>query len=209
MPPRRVGILFWVASFLRGAGIVCAMVLLVGCGRQRGDAMRHTEDVTPGFEEIDGSNDTSEWLTYQGEGWSISYPSLFSADTTGYLDSSLILYSALTDDGDQYADNISVSVVDLAGVAADLDGYVESCEQLITQYTEQPEIILSDRRRKNGLVYHKLVYSEQQPAFRLIRVQHLMASQGKVYVVTLTCEDAVYDLCKETGEAIMNSFTLK
>jgi hypothetical protein len=190
------------------SGCLCVMLLLAGCGRQRGDKVRHTDKETPGFEAVDDSDDLADWLTYQGEGWSIRYPSLFSLDTTGYLGSSLILYSALTDDGDQYSDNISVSVVDLAGIAADLDGYVKRCEQFITQYTEDPEILLSDRRRLHGHSYHELVYSEKQPSFRLIRVQHIRVRDCKVYVVTLTCEDAVYDLCKDTGETILKSFSI-
>jgi len=177
---------------------------LYGCGKYNGDKKRNTAE---GFDKsVTKSED--EWVLYRSKDFSIQFPPLFKVDTSGYRKTRLILCSELTDDGDMYEDNIAVFIKDREN-SLSLEAYGKQCEGEIMKYTESPELMNSSLKKKDGREYYEIIYSESQSTFRLIREQRIQFSGKKMYSVTLTCEDAVFDQCRNVGEAIMSTFTIK
>jgi len=183
-------------------GIILLGCCLYACGKYTGDKHRKTAE---GFDES-VTELQEEWVLYRSKDFSIQFPPIFRLDTSGYNRSSLILYTELTDDGDLYLDKISILVKDREDKLS-LEAYGKQCEANIMQYTESPEVLNSDIRSKNGRKYYELIYSESQSEYRIIHEQHIMFSGNKMYSITLSCEDAAFDQCKEVGETIMSTFT--
>ncbi len=184
---------------------LCLMACcLMACGKYHGDKQRETAE---GFSE-DMTDSSQEWVVFRGDGFSLQFPPIFKLDTSGYQRTSLILYTELTNDGDMYADNIAVVVKERENNMT-LEAYGKQSEGFIMQYTESPEIMYSDLKKKDGDHYYELIYSEDQSEFRLIREQRIVFRGNYMYSITLTCEDAVFDQCKDVGEAIMNTFKVE
>jgi|GEM_PF-1400369 len=181
---------------------------LFACTRKE-KTIKENPSIVNGFEEIDSKTIPDNWLTYDCDEFSIRYPAAFMLDTSGYLKASLYLYTKLSYQGDTFSDNICVFMQDLTEKPMTLDDYIRLSEEQIMKYTEEPDIIVSDRKRRDGMEYHKLIYSEKQPGYRLVREQFISIRNNKVYILTLSCEEPLFDDYKETGEAIMSSFKLK
>lgn len=185
---------------------LCLIVVgcfLFGCDKYSGNKHRKTAE---GFnEDLTGSVD--EWVLYRSADFSIQFPPIFKLDTSGYRKSLLILCSELTEDGDLFKDNIAVMVEDKKDNLS-LEDFGKRSEGYIIQYTDSSEILESGLKKRNGQEYYQIIYSENQTGFRLIREQQIIFSGQKIYNLSLTCEDAVFDQCREVGEAIMSTFTL-
>lgn len=63
-------------------------------------------------------------------------------------------------------------------------------------------------KESDGLDYYEIIYSENLTTFRLIREQRILFAGQQLYSITLTCEDAVFEQCKEVGEAIMSTLSI-
>ena len=66
-----------------------------------------------------------------------------------------------------------------------------------------------ERNKNNTLEYHKLIYSSKQGIFDLIFEQFIWLKSEKAYILTLTCKLNEFEICKKTGEKILQSFKLK
>jgi hypothetical protein len=178
-------------------------LMLYGCGKHTGDKQREIAD---GFNE-DLIESVDEWVVFKSREFSLSFPPIFTVDTSGYRNTRLILSTELTDDGDKYIDNIAVLIKERENNLS-LESYGEQCKKDILHYTESPEIISSGLKEKDGLDYFEIIYSETLTTFRLVREQRILFAGKQLYSITLTCEDAVFDQCREVGEAIMSTLTI-
>ncbi len=184
--------------------VLAGGLMLYGCGKHTGDKQRV---IAEGFNE-DLVETADEWVVFRGNEFSISFPPIFQLDTSGYRNTRLILTTQLTDDNDNYRDNIAVLIKERENNRS-LESFGEQCEKDILQYTESPEIISSGMKETDGQDYYEIIYAEQMTTFQLIREQRIQFAGNMMYSITLTCEDAVFDQCKEVGEAIMSTFVIE
>jgi len=190
--------------FVTFPGLVLLLCGLFACGKGQDDKARKP---TPGFEE-DLTTQTEEWVTFRAKDFSLKFPPIFIIDTSGYMRTRLILSTTSTGDEDNYSDNIKVYIAPLEKPMT-LEKYGKKSEKDILQYTEKPEILQSELKHKNGRDYYLMIYSEDQSTYRLIREQHIMLKDNILYIVTLSCEDAVFDQCREVGEGILSTFQIE
>ena len=104
---------------------------------------------------------------------------------------------------------MNLMIQDLAGNNVDLKQFVEISENQIKTMITDAYIISSDRIKKNGVEYQKLIYTGVQGVYSLKFEQYYWVKDGKAYILTLTCEEDEYDNYKVVGEKMMNSFKIK
>lgn len=149
------------------------------------------------------------WKTLVESNYSIQYPSTWELNQNRQMGTSLILFSPLENNEDQFRENVNLIIQDLKGQNIDLDKYSEISEgQVKTMITNS--ILTNSERIKNGnKEYHRLIYSGDQGIYHLKFEQYYWVENDKAYVLTFTCEQNKFSDYKEIGETILNTFSLK
>lgn len=151
----------------------------------------------------------NDWKKLDQSDYSIFYPSTWELNQSGQMGTSFILFSPLESDKDMFRENINLLTQDLSGLKIDINKYTEiSEEQIKTMVTNA--ILIESKRVKNGKdEFHKIIYSGDQGTYQLQFEQYYWVVNNKAYVLTFTSEKNKFTDYKETGEKILNSFTLK
>jgi hypothetical protein len=71
------------------------------------------------------------------------------------------------------------------------------------------DLIESKRIKKSNAEFHKLIYTGDQGVFHLKFEQYYWVIDSKAYVLTFTSEEEKFATYSETGEKILNSFSIK
>lgn len=192
--------------FLSILVLLTMVSMLCGCGKQKDQSQNRSVE-TVGFEE-DLIKTKDDWVIFRSNEFSITFPPIFELDTSGYGKLQLVLRSPLTDDTDIFMDYIAVAVREKDHNRS-LESFGKLCVDDILNYTENPEIIKNGLKHHNGKEFYEIIYSEQQPVFRLVHEQHIYFDGHRTFIVSLTCEDAVFEQCREVGEVIMSTFTIR
>jgi len=87
----------------------------------------------------------TEWKSLTNEKFEIQYPSDWVVDQSGQMGISFFLFSPLSDESDNFKENVNLLIQDLAGYDLTLDGFVDLSENQIKTLATDGEIILSDR----------------------------------------------------------------
>jgi len=158
--------------------------------------------------EIKGESLT-EWKSLVDEKFEIQYPSDWVVDQSGQMGISFLLFSPLSDESDNFKENVNLLIQDLAGYDLTLDGFVDLSENQIKTLATDGEIILSDRIKDDKVEHHKIIYTGKQGIYELKFEQYYWVIEDKAYVLTLTCENNQFDNYQKIGEEILNSFEIK
>lgn len=155
------------------------------------------------------NNEVAGWKTFSDKNYSLQYPSNWELDQSGKMGTSLFLLSPPENDKDQFKDNVNLIVQDLTGRNIDLDKFVEISEEQVKTMITNSTLIESTRMKKQNPEFHKMVYTGDQGIYHLQFEQYFWVINQQAYILTLTCEQAKFSDYKETGEKILNSFSLK
>jgi hypothetical protein len=155
-------------------------------------------------------NDASvpDWQKLNGPNYSVQYPPDWELVESRQMGTDFMLFSPLESDSDIFKENVNLLVQDLSGFNLDLDSYVQMSEKQLLAVITDPVIIESKRMKAGSSDYHKFLYTGKQGQFKLKFEQYVWVEDKKAYILTLTCEDEKYSDYRETGEAILNSFSL-
>ena len=154
-------------------------------------------------QKIDG------WKTLSEANYSMQYPSTWELNQSGQMGTSLILFSPLENNEDQFRENVNLIIQDLTGQSIDLDKYSEISEEQVKTMITNSTLIESKRIKEGNDEYHRLIYTGDQGILRLTYEQYYWVENDKAYVLTLTCEQNKFSDFKDLGENILNSFSLK
>jgi hypothetical protein len=128
---------------------------------------------------------------------------------TGAMGTSFILASNRTSKSDDFKENVSLIIQDLAGMNMDLDNYISLTEAQLKKFLTNP-LILKNKRISNAHdTYHELAYSADQGSFKLYIEQNIRIKNDSAYLLTLTIEQEALDSFINIGEKIIHSFKLK
>ena len=175
------------------------LLALIACGQT---AVKQESDIIKA-KTIDG------WKTLSEANYSIQYPSTWELNQSGQMGTSLILFSPLENNEDQFRENVNLIIQDLTGQGIDLDKYSEISEGQVKTMITNSTLIESKRIKDENDEYHRLIYTGDQGIFHLKFEQYYWLENDKAYVLTLTCEqNKLWDF-KDLGENILNSFSLK
>lgn len=150
--------------------------------------------------------DQIEWKLLDGDGYKINYPSEWELNESGQMGTSFLLLSPLSNEEDDFRENVNLIKQNLTGYNLDLDQFIELSEgQIKTMVTDGK--ILSNKRKKNDLGdYQELIYTGKQGVYELKFQQYVYMVENTVYILTFTGKVGEFDQYQKTGEAILNSF---
>ena len=157
---------------------------------------------------ITTSGIAQEWNTLNKEEYSIQYPNNWELNESGQMGTSFVLLSPLSNESDQFKENVNLLIQDLRGYDLNLDKYVEISENQTQTMITDGNIIESKRITSGALNYHKVIYTGKQGIYNLKSEQYFWLVNDKAFVLTLICEVNQFDDYKATGEKILNSFKL-
>ncbi|MDG1477069.1 MAG: PsbP-related protein [Vicingaceae bacterium] len=145
------------------------------------------------------------WKSFNKDNYAIKYPGDWELNQSGKLGTSFILFSPLSDEQDQFKENVNLLIQDLTGHNLNLDQYTEVSVNQIKTVLTGAELIESKRIDN----YHNVIYTAKQGSFDLKFEQYYWVKNNKAYVLTLTCEENQFDAFKMVGEKMLNSFLIR
>lgn len=110
---------------------------------------------------------------------------------------------------DEFTDNVNLLVQDLNGLDLDLDKFMKLSIDQIDSFIDESELLLNERKNKDGLSYQKIIYNGKLDKFNFKFLQYIWVIKDKSYLLTFTCEQAEFEKHKDVAEKILNSFKLK
>lgn len=149
------------------------------------------------------------WKVVNEKEFVIQYPDSFDLDMSGQMGMSLILLSKQVNQQDLFRENINLVIQDLSGQDIDLDKYTEISEEQIKTLITNSNIIESRRVKIDNSEFQKIIYTGTQGQFNLTFEQYYWVVKDSAYVLTLTCEEDQYQIYKDVGEEIIDSFRIK
>ena len=149
-----------------------------------------------------------DWKTTQADEFAISYPTDWTADTSGQMGTQLFLFAPQEGPEDQFSENINLMTEKLPSKAIGLDAYMEASEKQIQQYMKDAKILSSQRVNLNGKEFQNVNYTGTQSSLLLQFQQYYTIHNGKAYILTLTCKKDSYANYKDLGSQIMSTFSL-
>jgi len=182
-------------NILPGFLLVSICISLLSCIESNRIARKHEASVP-------------DWQKLNGPNYSVQYPPDWELVESRQMGTDFMLFSPLASDSDIFKENVNLLVQDLSGFNLDLDSYVQMSEKQLLAVITDPIIIESKRMKSGSSDYHKFLYTGKQGQFKLKFEQYVWVEDKKAYILTLTCEDEKYSDYRETGEAILNSFSL-
>lgn len=160
-------------------------------------------------QSVKAQSTTDKWVKAKIENMKFKYPSNWELNESGMMGTTMLLFSELTSEEDKFKDNVNLMVQDVSAYKVDLDAFVEISEKQFENVITDYKPILSERVEGKKDAYHRFLYNGTQGIFQLTIEQYCWVVEGKAYILTFTTEEDQYEVFKETGHAIMNSFSIK
>lgn len=152
---------------------------------------------------------SQEWKTLDMEDFSIEYPETWELHEPGMMGTIFNLFSPLSDEKDEFRENVNLVTEDISAHDIDLDEYVEISIPQLEKYIGKIKIKTSETLVNGDLTYHKLIFSGKNGGYKLMFEVYIYLLDGTAYVLTFTTEKNQFKDYKEIGEQILNSFLLK
>jgi hypothetical protein len=122
----------------------------------------------------------------------------------------LFLFAPLENNSDKFRENINLLIQNIAGYGLSLDAYIKISEQQIQSELVKDGVLLSsERMKKDGREFQKMVFAMTQGNLKLKILQHAFIVNGNAYVLTFTAEVDKFDYYKNIASDALNSFTIK
>jgi len=153
--------------------------------------------------------DPGKWITVTHTQFTIEYPSSWTADSTGQQGTQYLFFSPPESTEDRFRDNVNVMVQDLTGYNLDLSAFAVLSQDQIKSMVPNAQIIESTAVTSGANRFHRIIYTGDHGSYHLKFEQYYFVRGNTAYVVTFTSEQDKFDQYKQTGERILNSFSLR
>ena len=179
--------------------IAFLMILIVSCGQ------------TPAKNSSAGtqSKPIANWKKLEEANYSIQYPPDWELNKSKEMQTSFILFSPQESGTDQFRENVNLIIQNLAGQNINLDKFAEISESQIKTMITNCKIIESKKIRGDDGDYYSIEYTGDQGVYHLNYQQYYWIKDDKAYVLTSTAEQSRLQAYKQTGESILNSFSIR
>ena len=142
------------------------------------------------------------WKVLNEEAYSIQYPEKWSVDTSGQMNTNLVLMAPVVQG--EPSTSINLMTLDYAGKTVDLAQLAEISENQVK--SSGGDLLESKKLSSNGNDYQKIIYTKDKGDYTLKFEQYYFLVNSKEYLLTLCGDNSKYDSWKENGEKICNSF---
>lgn len=150
----------------------------------------------------------NNWKSIVESNYSIEYPDNWELNKSGQMGSTFVLFSPLSSKQDKFKDNVNLIIQDLTGYNLDLDKYVKISEGQIKTLITNGEILENQRITTETIEFQKVIYTGKQGIYNLKFEQYFWVIGNNAFILTLTCEENQFEVHKEIGEKILNSFKI-
>ena len=179
---------------MRKTNLTGLLILLLYCTGYGQDTKKPT---TQGWESLTESN------------YSIRYPAGWTLDQSQQMGTRFIVLGPLASPEDQFRENVNLIIQDLSAYDLDLDQYVTLSEEQIETTITNASIQVSERMKRDGSAFQRMIYTGQQGIFDLKFEQYYWVEDDKAYVLTFTAEADQFDALQPIGEEILDSFRIE
>jgi hypothetical protein len=152
------------------------------------------------------SETLKEWDSFKCDKYSISYPSNWSIDTSRMMGIDLFVFSKFDSTNDKFRENVNVLSSNVEGLGITLDTFVKASLKQIEAMATDYKVLESKLYKAGNKVYHKIDFTAKQGVFNLHFIQYYFTTSMHVYTVTLTAEVDKFNLYKQDGIKILDSF---
>jgi hypothetical protein len=149
------------------------------------------------------------WKTLNEANYSIQYPPTWELDQSEEQGRIFSLLSPLESDEDHFRENIGLATEDLRDQDMDLDKYCEAVEEQLKKSFKNLNLIESETIQNGNEAYYKLILTFDQGVYHLKDEYYVWVENNMAYILVLVCEQNKFLEYKETGENILNSFSIK
>lgn len=151
---------------------------------------------------------TITFVTFAHAPFSFQHPQNWELDTSGKMNTTVFAFSPKDDEADNFRENVSVIIQDLAGSGIDLEKYASiSEEQMKTMVTDCTIHRSEVKTTPNGECY-QIQYDMTQGTYRIQITSYCFIQEEKAYLITFATETKKAGQYKSIGEQILNSFSL-
>ncbi len=150
-----------------------------------------------------------EWKTLAQSDYSIQYPATWQANASGQMGTKFILFAPKDGPDDKFNENVNLLSGPLTDKKMTLDEYVKVNESQIETGIEKVKMLKSEKLKNSRFEYYRVIYTGDHQDMHLEFEQYYIIVNQVAYVLTFTTEAARYSKYKDTGEKILNSFTIK
>jgi hypothetical protein len=145
-------------------------------------------------------NSTSvEWKLLKDKDYSIRYPTNWTLDRSGKMDLEFMLLAEPTSPFNPFRQNINLLVMELEE-SMTLDEFTRLSEEQIETQVVDGKLLESRRITHLHGEFHRLAYSGKSAKFNLKFLQYFWLRNGRIYLLTLTCEIDKFDDYLETSK---------
>ena len=152
---------------------------------------------------------SNQWIKVTKKDYSLQSPAGWLIDSSKQMGTDLVFFSMPDNASDRFRENINVLVQNTTGMKIDLKKFTAISEAQIKTMAKDAKILESTTVNGPKGQYQKIIYTATQSGAPLKFEQYYFVTDSKAYVVTLTTEAAKFELYRETGEQVLNSFTLR
>lgn len=150
----------------------------------------------------------TDGLTFEKENYSITYPKNWDLDDSNRMGAEFLIFSRLENEKDQFKENINLLIQDLSAYNMSLDQYVELSIGQVKSMIKDGKVISSKRISEGDREYHSLIYGGRQAANMLRFEQRFWIINKTAYILTFTAQLDNYDLYRELGNQMIDSFKI-
>lgn len=172
-------------------------LLLIGCSSPEDS----TSDASSGMEVPEG------WIYYRvaNPSYDLTAPVGWELDTTGKMNTSMILFTPADSTNDYFKENINLILDDVSANNLSIDAYVEQAVGMIREFItdlEQLEV------KKEGEDYW-LTYLGRQGTLKASYYQRIMVKDGRAYILTYTSIDGKPSKSHALAQEVIRRFQLR
>ncbi len=148
-------------------------------------------------------------LSFVGPNYTLNYPSDWELDTSGQNSTTMVLFSPEQPAQDDFLQNISLIIQDLAGLDIDMDQYVAITLEQIETVMEGATVV--DNTRKSGVKpeFHTMAFTGKQSNLNMYYKQYYYLLNETAYVLSFACLQEGLSAIEETATQILDSFNLE
>jgi len=175
---------------------LCAV--LIGCA---GDGEAPASKAVSTIEVPEG------WVLYDVSSLSYSLvaPVGWELDTTGKMNTAMILFTPADSTNDYFKENVNLMVDDVTGKNLNIDAYMDQSVGLIQKFITDLEDF--EARKENGEYW--LTYKGRQGTLKAYYYQRLMMKGQMAYILTYTSIDGKPSQSHSIAQEIIQRFTLR
>jgi len=141
-------------------------------------------------------------------GGSIAHPPDWVPNIPGEGDIVFYVFSPLSGEGDQFRENVNLTIEHFTTLKPDLETYVRVATQKVGEQVPGSQVKKSERMTREGRDYQAVEYEAAYMGNRVHFLQHVRVDDEKAYVLTFTAQADSLPGFEEVGQHIMNSFQL-